>query len=233
MWNWTIWGIGIPKYNLNNVDNYLKIHNEEVEIKIKNQIKKINGKLIKTDLYTIINNVLSYIINDENNIYLHSVVVSNENNGILILGSFGQGKTTLANEFSKNKFEINSTDQTWLKIQDGNLIQVLGSKFYIDNSDVRYLKDEDSKRNVKIDKIIRLIGLCDKGDLSINKTNDLYKKIKQISDYASWSVNSPLFTDDTELYNVNKSLKKFLIKLDKIPLYNVRGDKEEVVKKYK
>ena len=77
-------------------DNYLKFNINDVQIKINGQEKILNSKIIKTDIYTIINNVISYIINDENNIYMHSVVVSNSKQGILIIGNFGQGKTTLA-----------------------------------------------------------------------------------------------------------------------------------------
>ena len=50
-------------------DNYLKFNINDVQIKINGQEKILNSKIIKTDIYTIINNVISYIINDENNIY--------------------------------------------------------------------------------------------------------------------------------------------------------------------
>ena len=46
-------------------DNYLKISKEKIEIKIGNQKKELNGVVLQTDLYTVINNVLSFIIDDE------------------------------------------------------------------------------------------------------------------------------------------------------------------------
>ena len=120
-------------------DNYLKFNTNDVQIKINGQEKVLNSKIIKTDIYTIINNVISYIINDENNIYMHSVVVSNSKQGILIIGNFGQGKTTLANEFLKYGYKINSSDQTWLEIKDLQLNQVLGSRFYHENDNIKFL----------------------------------------------------------------------------------------------
>ena len=211
-------------------DNYLKISKEKIEIKIGNQKKELNGVVLQTDLYTVINNVLSFIIDDENNIYMHSVVVSNKNKGLLILGNFGQGKTTLANEFVKNDFKINSTDQTWLKIENNTFIQVLGSRFYIEDGKIKYISKNDSDKKVNIDEIIRIVGLCNNGDLTISKPKNIFSKVKQISDYATWSYNSVLFTDDIELYNINEKIKPFLMKLEQIPLYNVRGDKRSVVK---
>lgn len=211
--------------------NYLKIHKEKINININNHKKEIKGTVLKTDLYTIINNILSYIINDENNIYMHSVVVSNKKKGLLILGNFGQGKTTLANEFVKSGFIINSTDQTWLRFENNILEQVLGSRFYFEEGKVKYINKSDSLKKVNINEIIRIVGLCDNGELTINSPKNIFSKVKQISDYATWSSNSVLFTDDIELYNINENIKPFLMKLGQIPLYNVRGDKKEVVKK--
>ena len=212
--------------------NYIKIYKDKIEININNQVKEIKGKILKTDLYTIINNVISYIINDKENLYLHSVVVSNNNKGILIIGNFGQGKTTLANEFQKYGFTINSTDQTWIEIKDGELRQKVGSRFYIENNEIKYINMDASNKNVKIEKIIRIVALCNNGDIWIEEPKTLYTKARRISDYANWSMISPIFTDDIEMYKINVNITDFLLQLEKIPLYEVRGDKEEIVKLY-
>ena len=220
------------KTNLNYSNNYLKISEKKIEINVKDNKKEMMGKIFKTDLYTIINNVISYIINDDNNLYIHSVVVSKRNKAILIIGDFGQGKTTLANEFLKYGFTINSTDQTWLEICGNKLIQRLGSRFYMENNNIRFIDNKNSMKNIRIDKIIRIVGLCDNGEFSMNTPKNMFYKVKQISNYASWSMISPLFTDNIELYNIKENIKSFLLKLDKIPLYNVRGDKKEIAKRY-
>ena len=214
-------------------DNYLKFNTNNVQIKIKGKKKILNAKVIKTDIYTIINNVISYIVNDENNIYMHSVVVSNSKQGILIIGNFSQGKTTLANEFLKYGYKINSSDQTWLEINELQLNQVLGSRFYRENDKIKFLNKEDTKENVRIDKIIRIVGLCDKGITSINEQNNFYYKIKQISDYCNWTNITPIFTDDVYLYDIRKFTKTFLSQISKIKLYNVRGNKDEITRKLK
>lgn len=214
-------------------DNYLKFNINDVQIKINGQEKILNSKIIKTDIYTIINNVISYIINDENNIYMHSVVVSNSKQGILIIGNFGQGKTTLANEFLKYGYKINSSDQTWLEINDLQLNQVLGSRFYRENDNIKFLDNTDIKQKVRIDKIIRIVGLCDNGTTSINEQNNFYYKIKQISDYCNWTNIAPIFTDNVYLYDIQKFTKTFLSQISNIKLYNVRGNKYEIIQKLK
>ena len=214
-------------------DNYLKFNVNDVQIKINGKEIRLNAKVIKTDIYTIINNVIAYIINDDDNIYMHSVVVSNSKQGILIIGNFGQGKTTLANEFLKYGYRINSSDQTWLKIKNYELYQVLGSRFYFENDKIKFLNKSYIKQEVRIDKIIRIVGLCDRGITSINEQNNFYYKIKQISDYCNWTNIVPIFTDDCYLYDIQKFTKNFLSKMSNPKLYNVRGNKEEIIKKLK
>lgn len=214
-------------------DNYLKFNINDVQIKINGKERKLKAKVIKTDIYAIINNVIAYIINDEKNIYMHSVVVSNSEQGILIVGNFGQGKTTLANEFLKYGYKINSSDQTWLGIKDSELYQILGSRFYFENDKIRFLNKENIKQKIKINKIIRIVGLCDNGITSINEQDNFYYKTKQISDYCNWTNIVPLFTADVCLYNIQKFTKKFLVKISNTKLYNVRGDKEEITRKLK
>lgn len=212
-------------------DNYLKFNANDVQIKINGKEKILKSKIIKTDIYTIINNIISYIINDENNIYMHSVVVSNSKQGILIVGDFGQGKTTLANEFIKYGYKINSSDQTWLEIKNFQLNQALGSRFYCENNNIKFLNKTDIKQKVKIDKIIRIVGLCDNGTISINEQDNFYYKIKQMSDYCNWTNITPIFTDNVCLYDIQKFTKTFLLKISNIKLYNIRGSKCEIIKK--
>ena len=216
------------------VDNYLKFKKNEVNIKIKGKEIKLKAKIIKTDIYVIINNVISYIINDEYNIYMHSVVVANsKKKGILIIGNFGQGKTTLANEFIKYGYRIHSSDQTWLKINKRKIKQVLGSRFYYEDSKIKFLNKKDVKEKIEIDKIIRIVGLANNSDTIINEEKNINYKVKQASDYCNWTNISVIFTDDVNLYNVQKFTKDFLLKILDIKFYNVRGDKCEIVNKIK
>lgn len=213
-------------------ENYLKINFNSIEINIKNEKKIINSRIIKTDIYTIINNVISKIINDEKNIYMHSVVVSNEQNGILLIGNFGSGKSVLANEFSKRGYVINSTDQTWLKIgENGNLLQVLGSRLYFEKNKIKFIDKSDSQSQIILNKILRIVGLCENGNTYVEESVNEYHKVKQISDYCNWSNSTPLFTKDVELYNIKEFTKDFLLQIKSVSLFNIRGDKTNIVSK--
>lgn len=215
------------------INNYLRFNETSVEININGDYKILKNRIVKTDIYPIINNVIAYIINDKSNMFVHSLVVSKENNGILIIGEFGQGKSTLAKEFVNNGYEINSTDQTWLKFKENDLYQELGSSFDIENGKIKTLETKQYKKEIKINKIIRIVGLCNEGKTQIDINNNKYYIVKNIAPFCYWSYMMPLFTDDVELYNTNTFVKSFLSKIDesKILNFEVRGDKREIIKK--
>ena len=215
------------------INNYLRFNETSVEININGDYKILKNRIVKTDIYPIINNAIAYIINDKSNMVVHSLVVSKENNGILIIGEFGQGKSTLAKEFVNNGYEINSTDQTWLKFKENDLYQELGSSFDIENGKIKTLETKQYKKEIKINKIIRIVGLCNEGKTQIDINNNKYYIVKNIAPFCYWSYMMPLFTDDVELYNTNTFVKSFLSKIDesKILNFEVRGDKREIIKK--
>ena len=191
------------------INNYLRFNETSVEININGDYKILKNRIVKTDIYPIINNVIAYIINDKSNMFVHSLVVSKGNNGILIIGEFGQGKSTFAKEFVNNGYEINSTDQTWLKFKENDLYQELGSSFDIENGKIKTLETKQYKKEIKINKIIRIVGLCDEGKTQIDVNNNKYYIVKNIAPFCYWSYMMPLFTDNVELYNTNTFVKSF------------------------
>lgn len=215
-----------------NAVNYLKFKGNSVDILLEGQSIVLNNRIIKTDIYPIINNVIAYLINDNNNIFIHGIVVSKDNKGILIVGDFGQGKSTLAKEFEKNGYEINSTDQTWIEEKNGKLYQKIGSSFDIRNGKIEILDKERVLKNVQIEKIIRLIGMCDNGNISVNEITNKYHIIKNLSYFCNWSYSIPIFTDNIELYNTTICTKQFLSKIidDNIQVLDIRGDKKKILK---
>lgn len=212
-------------------DNYLVFKKDKVEICIDNTYKILNNKVIKTDLYVIINNLLSYLIDDSMNVLMHSVVVSKNNKGILITGDFGQGKTTLAKEFEKQGYEFNSTDQTWIEINNKKLYLKLGSKFDIENNQIRMLETNEINKRIKIDIILKIQGLCDNGKVVCNEINNEYYKVKNLANFCNWSWSMPIFTDNVELFNLNKASKEFLINMAKadVHIIEIRGDKIKII----
>lgn len=215
------------------INNYLRFNETSVEININGDYKILKNRIVKTDIYPIINNVIAYIINDKSNMFVHSLVVSKGNDGILIIGEFGQGKSTFAKEFVNNGYEINSTDQTWLKFKENDLYQELGSSFDIENGKIKTLETKQYKKEIKINKIIRIVGLCDEGKTQIDINNNKYYIVKNIAPFCYWNYMMPLFTDNVELYNTNTFVKSFLNKIDESKIFNfeVRGDKREIIKK--
>ena len=207
--------------------NFLRFNNNSIEINIRNKYKILKNKIEKTDIYPIINNVIAYLINDN-----YSTLVSKNNNGILIVGDFGSGKSTLANEFKKNGYEINSTDQTWIEVRERNIYQKRGSKFDIKDGNVKLLEDIYISKSVQIKKIIRIVGLCDNGDFYYNLYSNNYHIIKNLSFFCNWNYLIPIFTGDIELYDTNKYVKSFLNNIidTKIQIMDVRGDKKKIIK---
>lgn len=212
--------------------NYLKIKQNSVEISLEGNKKILNNRIIKTDLYPIINNIIAYLINDNENIFIHSIVVNKNSEGILIVGDFGQGKSTLATEFKKNGYEITSTDQTWIEQKDEKIYQKLGSSFDIVNNRIKILDKNIVTKRIRIDKIIRITGICDNGDVSLDEICNKYYIIKNLSYFCNWNYVIPIFTDNIELYNTTKYTKDFLTKLieTKIQVFDARGDKKKIVK---
>ena len=212
---------------VNDYDDYLIINYNQTVFKINNKENIIHGKIKHTDLYQLINNIISNIINDDNNIYIHSAVIFKKNKGILLLGDFHSGKSTICLESRKNNYEILSADQSWLTYEK-ELWLHKGSK-YLSYKDNQEIINEENKK-CKIDAIFVIKGVFDDGNFEIYLENEKYRGIKNISKYCTWSINNVLMTDDFEL-NVNrKAIHKFISKIN-VPIYYVFGNKHDIIKK--
>ena len=214
-------------------ENYIKFKKDIVEIKAEQERIVLKNKIEKTDIYPIIINTVSKIVDDESNVLIHSVVVSKDNEGYLIIGEFGKGKTTLAKEFERNGYEINSSDQTWLKLKGNKLYQVKGSVYGRFEGNPEIIDKNKTVKQVEITKIIRIMGLCDNGDVSIKKVENYYYKVKNLFHSCNWHSTVPIFTDEVSLFQLKGITEKFLVQLTKtnIEYIDIRGDKKEIVKK--
>lgn len=213
-------------------DGYIKIDDSQSKIEVRNIRYTIKGKIIKTDLYPIINNIISNLINDISNLYIHSNIISYKNNGILILGDFGSGKSTIALEAEKNGFEINSTDQTWIYKKNNQLYMKMGSRYLKYNNKDYIIDKNKATKNIFIKKIIILKGVCDYGKVSFEKIISNYILIKSISKFCTWSCDSIIFSNDFKL-KINKNYIKQFWETLNVNSYYVRGDAKEIVKKLK
>lgn len=184
-----------------------------VNVNINSVVYKIDKKLEKTDLFPLLNNIIANIINDENNTYIHSSIISKEGQGILLIGDFVQGKTTLGLTAEKYGFDINSADQSWLTIINKKLIMNKGSRYLKFENNEKSLSKEKTNQPVKIKKIILLYGLCENGTVEETFMRNEQHIMKKLFPFINWHSNIPLFTDNQMLYIDNIHIKNFLEKL--------------------
>ncbi len=212
--------------NDKNINNYIYIYENKTCYSLKNKKHVINGKLKHTDLYQLINNIISNIINDSDNLYLHSSVVAKNNNGMLILGDFNSGKTTLSISLRERGYQILSADQTWIENNNNKIVMKLGSKYMEHNFTYEIL---DSNNDLCPIKCIILLSN------SIGKENDFYieknryRNIKNITKYATWSTSNVLMTDYFELHLDKVKIQKFVEKIN-TPIICVWGDISSIIK---
>ncbi len=210
--------------------NLLTINKSIMRLVLFNE-EILNVKLESTDLYPIIMNVISNLIDDEDNLVLHSSVISNNKSGILILGTFGAGKTNLALISEKHGYKINSADFSWLTIKNRKLYLEKGSCYLKYESKERNLSNDDCQSEIKIDKIIYLIGACDGGKLKVDRILNYKHIVKRIFPFANWHSSMPLIGSDLELPINNLYIKTFLSKLSKLDIdfLLVRGDSNDLI----
>lgn len=224
------WLITFKVVDIEQENNLLIINKSLIRLVLNNK-EILNINLDTTDLYPIVMNIISNLINNEDNIVLHSSVISKNGYGVLILGTFGAGKTNLSLVAEKYGYKINSADFSWLAIQNQELYLKKGSCYLKYESKERILSDGDCNLDVKIRKIIYLIGACDGGKIKVNKIVNYKHIIKRIFPFANWHSSMPLMGDDIVLPINNMCIKKFLIKFSmlSIDFLLVRGDSNELI----
>ena len=205
-------------------DNKVIINEDLIDISVLDYKLKIESKFNPTDVYPILNNLIAYLINDENNLYLHSVAISKNNKGILILGDFKSGKSTLASEALNYGYEINSADQTWIKHNE----MVLGSAYNKGKNGATFLDKKFINKKIKIEKIIILKGIATNGEVTINKIDNKNYYIKNIFRYANWHYDMPILTKCVKLKDTGDKILKFIDKLN-IDAYFICGDEKKIV----
>lgn len=214
------------KTNDININNYIHIYEDKTCYSLKNKKYVVNGKLKHTDLYQLINNIISNIINDSNNLYLHSSVVEKNGNGMLILGDFNSGKTTLSICLQERGYQILSADQTWIENNNNKIVMKLGSKYMEYNSAYEIL---DSNSDLCSIKCIVLLSNSIGKENNFYIENNKYRNIKNITKYATWSTSNVLMTGYFELHLNKVEIQKFVEKIN-IPVICVWGDISGIIK---
>ena len=154
----------------NDYNNSIIINEDKTVVKMNNNSITIKGRLLHTDLYQLINNIISNLINDENNIYIHSCVITKNNKTILILGDFHSGKTTLAMKSLEYGYNIISADQSWLRYDEE--LKIYKGSLYLAFKN-NYKKIEKITKEYKIDYIYILQNI-NNGNINIFNSENVY-----------------------------------------------------------
>ena len=213
-------------------NNYIDYKDNNLVLCINNEKIIIDKKIKETDYYQIFNNYLSFLGNSDYSLYIHSSVISKNNKGFLLLGNFGQGKTTLSCLAQEYGYDINSADHSLLQLKNNKLFLKQGSTFVKENNYNYNIPYENSIKNIEIKAVVLLYGLSDNGKLSYSKIEDKYV-LKRLYPFCSWHFTTPLSTNyDIELFNSKKSITTFLDNLDlsTVDVLSVRGDNIEIIK---
>ena len=220
-------------YSIVNIDydKYIKIYNDRTIYKFNDKEIVIGGKIVHTDLYPLFYNGISNIINSDLDMFCHSCVLCYNDVGILIYGDFSSGKTSLCLKSLDNGFRLLSTDQSHLRISNGVLKFINGSRYMRVRGDKDIVIDSFND-DIEIKFIINLMGVSDNGKVRFDVIKNKSHVIKTLFKYFTWHSDIPLFTDNSLLDIDRIMIKKWLGNIG-CSLYNVRGDIKKIIKKIK
>lgn len=221
----------------NIINSQLIIKENELSFTINNKILYcFKNKTNIHDLYNIINNSIALLYDSNNSLYIHSCVVSDGINGVLILGDFNSGKTSVSLACKKLGLEINSADLSMIYITNNNLYLERGSRYLLFNDKKEYLPENLINKNINILNIIFCVGVCYNGDVIFDKISEKRYLIKKIYDRSSFHFKYPLLSNNQFLPSLYKNNLEFNNKIadnSNIEKFMVRGDPEQIAIKIK
>lgn len=214
-----------------NYDSYIKIYKDKTIWNINEIEKSINGRIQQTDLYPLVYNAIANLVLNNINILLHSSVLWYNNIGILVIGDFNSGKTTLCLKSIDNNIKVLSADQTLLYFKNNKLLLKQGSSYMkIDDNNEKRIMIKNSRIEIKY--IVNIVGMCDGGKVLFKLIKDKNHVIKKLFKFCTWHSDIPLFTNSIVLDIDRIRIYELLNKIN-LPFYDVRGDSEQIIIKIK
>lgn len=205
----------------------LEINEDTIVCKF-NKVQKVYKEISKTDVYPILYSLLYELEMKECRVFAHSVVVYKEKNGLLILGDFHSGKTTLGNEFEKIGWKMVAADQSILMVRDNSIMLYKGSK---SQYDAEKCLDEKRVPLIKIKNVVLIRGLTVEGDVKVDNITGFNNIYRGTWSNFVWPWYTPL-TNRMELIQLNdkyvKKLYNFFDQFSKLKFYSARGDSNGV-----
>lgn len=220
----------VIKADKKKIINSINIKNGKIRVVVNND-ELLNSYLETTDLYPIVMNMLANLIDDNDNILLHSTVISKDGYGILLLGTFGVGKTYLSLVAEQNGYIINSADFSWFKIKGNELILIKGSNYLKYDNDERFLSKKYINSHIVIKCIVFLDGMCDGNNSVFEKMFNNNYIMRKTFPFANWHSSIPLISDNINLPLNNVNIKECLLKfIDKNQNFiSFRGDSNKLI----
>lgn len=220
----------VIKVDKEKIINSISIKNGKIRVVLNND-ELLNSYLETTDLYPIVMNMLANLIDDNDNILLHSTVISKDDYGILLLGTFGVGKTYLSLIAEQNGYIINSADFSWLKIKGNELILVKGSNYLKYDNDERFLTKKYINSHIAIKSIVFLVGMCDGNNSVFEEILNNNYIMRKMFPFANWHSSIPLISDNVNLPLDNIIIKECLFKFidTNKNFISFRGDSNKLI----
>ncbi len=216
-----------PLCDNKDVDFTMFVKTNSIVINKNGKIFKLNVKIEYRDLYQIFYFFIYFCLNNSQRTFIHSSVVVKNGKAILLLGTFGAGKTTLSLELQKHGYKIASADQSLIEIKDDKLFFTFGSKRYQYNGVNYFLNEEDIEIQAQISEICCLMGVCKNGEIVINEITDSIRKSKKIWASIIWAYTNPLINySDVLIKKIDVSISNFIKKASNIckNMKNCYGD---------
>lgn len=185
-----------------------------------------------TDVYVIVYLCIYSVLNECNIFGIHSVVLSKDDNCILILGDFGSGKTTLSWELKRQGWEILSADQSFVFFKNNYMYFHKGSNIAAYNGEYLTICTKPTVEDIKIKNVIILKGLADYGQVEFKRNKNISRFYKVMWRYMTWPWNTLLvgefhqsdFLKNKYYYN----LSNYLSSLKQVRFWEVRGDSKKI-----
>ena len=213
----------------------LTIHDESFVMSLDKKKYSYDIKITVRDLYQLFYAFVSMVVKIVDGQFLiHSAIVSKGDEAILIAGDYSSGKTTLANVFAEYGYEVNSADRSVCLLTDGKLYTIHGTKKVVSDSDVSYLTEENTTKNIQISKVLFLEGISHNGDLRYTEMQDKIRIKKKLFYSVTNIFLSPFEESNTLLCDMVDDyyfdICKDIANLD-IDFIALRGDVIKIVKK--
>uniref|UniRef100_UPI00402A6B7A hypothetical protein n=1 Tax=Bacillus sp. DX2.2 TaxID=3073452 RepID=UPI00402A6B7A len=217
---------GMKNTSEKSADITIEFNHELISINRYGVENKIPIIYTKNEIYPVLFSVIYSYFFDIGSIGIHSVLVSKNNKNFLIIGDFGQGKTTLALELVRQGFKILSCDQTELRHYGDKILALSGSRLNKVSGNYNLIEEViDAPRTLHA--IYKVRGLSYKGETVFKKINGSTNKIFNIWPSVTWPWQNPRIagtTNNLGWESIKVECFESCEKLSCLPQIELRGD---------